>query len=422
MPPTCFGRYILLDRLAAGGMGEVFTAVPISLWGFDKFFALKRMLPGLGDNEEFLQRFRDEVQLVLPMNHPNVVQVFEVGRVGAEFFIVMELVEGRDLQQITSRLTRWRQPVELPLPAALYLVRELLAGLDYCHQHKDALGRELGVVHRDVCPANLLVSFDGAVKLADFGLALSELKLARTDPRLLLGHAGYIAPEALDQVGLDHRADIYAAGVILFELLTGQRFIATADLGAIYNLKQVRARTRPSELRAEIPRAVDELVARSVAFDPAERFATARQFHDEVQRQLAVIDPVYGGHALAETVMSRYFRPEERRRRLRALVQGVDIEGLLARQLQRQPGAQAGGDAPESVLQGDTEPMPIQALLQLELPVPAASQVVRPCRGSWPRLARPRWSARASRTSSYPTGQPQSGSWAAQESSSRRLR
>jgi serine/threonine protein kinase len=336
MQPECYGRYVLLDRIAAGGMGEVFAAVPVNLWGFDKFFALKRILPSLTDDVEFLQRFRDEVRLVLPMNHPNVVQVFEVGRVGAELFIVMELVQGRDLRQIMSRLFRWRRERELPIAAALYLVREILTGLDYCHRHKDAVGRGLGVVHRDVCPSNVLVSYDGNVKLADFGIALSEMKLSRTDPRHTLGHLGYIAPESVRGEDVDHRADIYSAGVILFELLTGQRFVASEDLGAILELKRVRSAVRPSELRADVPPFVDALVSWAVAVDPERRFASARQYLEQVQGALTRIDPLFTGATLAEVVLSRVYQQGERRRRLSDLIRKVDLNALQAQQ-QQQP-------------------------------------------------------------------------------------
>ncbi len=336
MQPECYGRYVLLDRIAAGGMGEVFAAVPVNLWGFDKYFALKRILPSLTDDTEFLQRFRDEVRLVLPMSHPNVVQVFEVGRVGAELFIVMELVQGRDLRQIMSRLFRWRQEHELPIAAALYLVREILTGLDYCHRHKDAVGRGLGVVHRDVCPSNVLVSYDGNVKLADFGIALSEMKLSRTDPHQTLGHLGYIAPESVRGEAVDHRADIYSAGVILFELLTGQRFVASEDLAAILELKQLRAGVRPSELRADVPTFVDTLVSWAVAVDPERRFASARQYLDQVQGALTRIDPLFTGTTLAEVVLSRVYQQGQRRRRLSDLIRKVNLSELQAQQ-QQQP-------------------------------------------------------------------------------------
>jgi serine/threonine protein kinase len=324
--PTLFGRYVLLERLAAGGMGEVFTAVPIHLWGYGKFFALKRILPKLSGNPEFLQRFRDEVRLVLPMNHPNVVQVFEVGRVAHELYVVMELVQGLDLRGIMRRAFR-RGPATLSIAAALHIVKEILAGLHYCHQHRDG-GKELGIVHRDVCPSNVLVSYEGAVKLADFGLALSEFKAVKTDPHNLMGHLGYIAPEHVARGPVDHRADIYSAGVLLFELLTGERFLPPGDLSTIYRAKHTRRPPRPSNHRRGVPPAVDRLVATAVSVDPNDRFATARELLEGIQKVLACVDPTFGPATLAETVIDPFFRAEERQRRLRDL-QGLDLAGFL---------------------------------------------------------------------------------------------
>jgi serine/threonine protein kinase len=307
-------------------MGEVFTAVPIHLWGYGKFFALKRILPKLSRNPEFLQRFRDEVRLVLPMNHPNVVQVFEVGRVANELYVVMELVQGLDLRGIMRRAFR-RGPTALSIPAALYIVKEILAGLHYCHEHRDG-GKDLGVVHRDVCPSNVLVSYEGAVKLADFGLALSEFKAVKTDPRDLMGHLGYIAPEHVARGPVDHRADIYSAGVLLYELLTGERFLPGGDPSMIYKAKLARRVARPSEHRKSVPPAVDRLVATAVAVDPNRRFATARQFLEGLQKVLATVDPVFGPATLSETVIGQFFRPEERQRRLRDM-QSLDLARFL---------------------------------------------------------------------------------------------
>jgi serine/threonine protein kinase len=376
MQPTCFGRYILLERIAAGGMGEVFTAVPINLWGYGKFFALKRILPSLSSNPEFLQRFRDEVRLVLPLNHPNVVQVFEVGRVENELFVAMELVEGQDLRQIMRRIFHRGRRGSLPIPVALYIVKELLAGLHYCHEHRDAVGQELGVVHRDVCPSNVLISYEGTVKLADFGLALSEFKVVKTDPRHLMGHLGYIAPEHMARGSVDHRADIYSAGVLLFELLTGERFLPPGDFGAIFEAKHSPIVVRPSEHRPEVPPVVDLLVAKAVAVDPDQRFATARQFLEEIQRVLARLQPVCGTGALVEAVIEPFFHPGEKQRRLRALQtldlatllgdKGVDLEAAIpelpeeAREPERSKEAQGSGPKRPAKREDDTVSYPMR--------------------------------------------------------------
>ena len=328
--PVCFGRYVLVDRIAAGGMGEVFLGVPRSLWGLEKLYAIKKVLPRLSRNPEFLERFRHEARLVISMNHPNVVQVLEVGRVEDDYFIAMELVEGQSLAQVLARCCRRRRP--LPVPAALFVVRELLAGLEYCHRHTDAAGHTLGMVHRDVSPSNVLISYDGAVKLGDFGLALSSLKHYQTQPDALLGHLGYLAPEAMEGQRQDRRADIFSAGVLLFELLTAQRFCAPLDLDTVR--ESLRARTQApvplSELRAGVPSSLDVLVNRAVAWDPDERHPSARVFHDEVQRELVKLDPFFDAASLSEKVMHRLFAVDTHRARLRDLLRRLDLDAVAS--------------------------------------------------------------------------------------------
>jgi eukaryotic-like serine/threonine-protein kinase len=328
MTPCCFGRYILLDKIGSGGMGEVFAAVPRTLWGFEKFFAVKKILPPLCRDPEFLARFRDEARLVIPMNHPNVVQVYEVGRVGEEYFLAMELVDGRNLGRLLARCWRWRHQHRLTVPAALYITRELLTGLEYCHRRTDGAGESLRVVHRDVSPSNVLVSHDGAVKLADFGLASSAHKVVQTRPDLVLGHLGYIAPEALDGRRLDVRADVFSTGVLLFELLTCERFAPGSDPIAVRQQLTTRGRIRPSSLRSDVPTEVDEIVARAVAPSPEDRYPTARAFHDDVQRALVRLEPVYGARELSESVMQTLFDVRRQRQQLLGLLAGLDMDEL----------------------------------------------------------------------------------------------
>jgi eukaryotic-like serine/threonine-protein kinase len=374
MQPTAFGRYILLERIASGGMGEVFLAVTTSLWGFEKLFAVKKILPSLSNDPEFLVRFRDEARLVIPMNHPNVVQVYEVGRVGQDYFIAMELVEGHSLGKLLSRYWRQRHTRQLPLTAALYILRELASALDYCHQRTDAAGLKMGVVHRDVSPANVLLSHEGAVKLADFGLALSSLKASHTRPNHVLGHLGYIAPEGLDGRRLDHRADIFSAGVLLFELLTCQRFAPGRDPIVVRRLLETRGQVPPSSIRGDIPTELDEIVRRAVDKDPAARFANARELHDALQRALINIDALYGPAKFKEAVVEPILRPQQSRERLQRMLEQLDLEEVAARQpsirtvcigeaiplrQQRQP---LEDDAAVltligEVFEGDTEPM-----------------------------------------------------------------
>jgi len=354
-------------------MGEIFVAVARGAWGHERFFAIKKILPSLSQEPEFLARFRDEARLVIPLSHPNVVQVYEVGSAGADYFIVMEFVEGPNLGELLTALWQRRRHERLPVTAALYIIRELLAGLDYCHRRTDPAGLRLNVVHRDVSPSNVLLSFDGEVKLADFGLALSTLKAYTTRPNLVLGHLGYMAPEAMDGRRVDHRADIFCAGVLLFELLTCQRFVQGDDPIVIRRALASRTQLPPSALRGDLPPDVDELVARAVAENPEQRFPTARAFLDAAQRSLIRMDALYGPRRLAESVMKPLMKPEERRRELRALLDDADLEEVESRTpaartvcigeaIPLAPVRPYDSNAPvltfiNEVFEGDTEPM-----------------------------------------------------------------
>lgn len=329
--PRCFGRYVLLEKLAAGGMGEIFAAVPRGRWGLTGFLALKKLLPALSQDAEFLSRFRDEARLVIPMRHPNVVKVYEVGRVDDEYFIAMELVDGRNLGQILNACWARRQPELISIPAALYIIKELLAGLSYCHNATDPSGARLGVVHRDVSPANVLLSYDGQVKLADFGLASSAQKVAQTKPNMLLGHLGYFPPEALEGQKQDQRADLYSTGVLLYEILTCTRFAPSADPIAVRDQLRSKNRVRVSDYRRGVPPQVDEIVARAVAPDMKDRFQTAEEFLQATQRALLSLDALFGAQQLSELLMHALFDPYRKMRQLKALLHSVDLEELDAR-------------------------------------------------------------------------------------------
>ena len=219
--PQVFGRYLLVQRLSRGGMGEIFLAKH-GLAGFEKLAVIKKVLPHLAADPGFISRFVDEAQVAIKLQHVNVAQVFEVGRVGDEYFLALEYVEGRDLRRTLSLLTHRRQ--RFPVDLALYVGRELANGLAYAHRRTSADGSSLNLVHCDISPPNIVLSCEGETKVIDFGIAKSALRGTATDPKMGFGKFGYMAPEQLIRGGhVDHRTDIYAAGVVLYELLTGQR-------------------------------------------------------------------------------------------------------------------------------------------------------------------------------------------------------
>jgi len=289
--PQVFGRYLLVQRLSRGGMGEIFLAKH-GLAGFEKLAVIKKVLPHLAADNQFISRFVDEAQVAIKLQHVNVAQVFEVGRVGDEYFLALEYVEGRDLRRTLAVLQQraQRPPVDL----ALFIGRELANGLAYAHRRTSADGASLNLVHCDISPPNVLVSFEGETKVIDFGIAKSALRGTATDPKMGFGKFGYMAPEQLIRGGVvDHRTDIYAAGVVLFELIAGQRLYEAGpepDYRALAKKVAKGEHKMPSDIdRSLAP--YDDLVATALRPKPEDRYQTAAEFRDAIQQALVGVNP-----------------------------------------------------------------------------------------------------------------------------------
>jgi len=289
--PQVFGRYLLVQRLSRGGMGEIFLAKH-GLAGFEKLAVIKKVLPHLAADDQFISRFVDEAQVAIKLQHVNVAQVFEVGRVGDEYFLALEYVEGRDLRRTLAVLQQ--RATRLPVDLALFIGRELANGLAYAHRRTSTDGASLNLVHCDISPPNVLVSFEGETKVIDFGIAKSALRGTATDPKMGFGKFGYMAPEQLIRGGIvDHRTDIYAAGVVLFELLTGQRLYEAGpepDYRALAKKVAKGEHKMPSEIdRSLAP--YDDLVATALRPKPDDRYQTAAEFRDAIQQALVNVNP-----------------------------------------------------------------------------------------------------------------------------------
>jgi eukaryotic-like serine/threonine-protein kinase len=263
-------KYSVLRKLDSGGMAEVFVGEAEGIEGFKKRVAIKRVLPHLAENTKFLTMFLDEARLSLRMNHANVVQVFDIGRSGGTYFIVMEYVDGTNLKRIMETVRE--KNGRLPVAHAVYIVMEVCKGLAYAHALTDHEGKSYGIVHRDVSPPNVLLSKQGEVKIVDFGLAKATSQLERTDPGVVKGKFAYLAPEAAWGRTVDHRADIFACGIILYELLTGRRlFLGETD---VQTVELVRLGDVPSVAKQnpDVPAELEGILRKSLAKDPADRF------------------------------------------------------------------------------------------------------------------------------------------------------
>ena len=300
--PAVFGRYLLLRRLSRGGMGEIFLAKVGEIQGMEKLCIIKKVLPQLAEDQGFIRRFVDEAQIAIKLQHANIAPVYEVGMVGGEYFLAMEYVDGRDLRRTLSRAHELTARLHPDL--ALYIVREIANGLAYAHRRTDENGKEMHIVHCDVSPPNVLLSFEGEVKLIDFGIAKSKQQLSITDPNVGFGKFGYMAPEQLVRGRkVDRRTDIYAAGVILYELLVGDRMVIQNEGSDYRSLARMIASGKidpPSKRDASVPPELDELVMKAIAAEPENRFQTAEELREAVQRRLYAINPTISSDTLAK--------------------------------------------------------------------------------------------------------------------------
>ncbi|HVR01081.1 MAG TPA: protein kinase [Polyangia bacterium] len=292
--PRRFDQYVLLKPLARGGMGELYLAASGSR-GMEKFCVIKTVLPSLVALEN-AKRFRDEAMVVVRLQHANLVPVFDAGRHEDQIYIAMEYVDGKDLLAVWNRCAQKRVP--FPIDVAVFIVKELTRGLGYAH----AFGG-LKLVHRDVSPANVLLSYTGEVKLTDFGLARSTLKLQQTAPGIIFGKLSYLAPEQARSEPLDGRTDLYAAGILLWELLTGQQLFpvkqaAEGDaVGRRDSTADALARVRdprivpPSQVTPRVPPELDTIVMRALAREPARRYQTGEEMRADLAAFLAATTP-----------------------------------------------------------------------------------------------------------------------------------
>ena len=276
--------YKIIEKFATGGMAEVYRARAVAMKGFEKEVAIKRVLPNLTRNRRFVSMFLDEARLSMLLNHPNIVQVFDVGRSGGTYFLVMEYIPGLDLKSLGELLlARGRA---LPLPLSVFIVSEVMKALAYAHELKNDDGAYVMRVHRDVSPPNVLISRDGHVKLTDFGLAKAAEQILDTDPGVVKGKFSYLSPEAASGLEVDHRADIFSAGIILWEILANRRLFMGATDPETVDL--VRACNIPSlkGINPEVDEAFEALLMRALAPEPANRFSTAQEFGEALIQYL----------------------------------------------------------------------------------------------------------------------------------------
>lgn len=269
-------RYKVVERIAAGGMAEVYRGESAGIEGFRKKVAIKRVLPKLSQNREFIRMFLDEARLCAYLSHSKCVQVFDIGQAAGAHFIVMEFVDGADLQGVLEHLQRHEQP--MPVEVACLIAMHVCEGLAYAHDACDHLGQPLGIVHRDISPHNVLMTRYGEVKLVDFGLAKASSHLTADEEDIVKGKFGYLAPEVTLGQGADRRVDIFAAGILLWEMLSGRRlFKGETDLDTF---KQVQGGQIPDmrQIRSDVNDDVAYVLSKALARDRDQRYLQAGDF------------------------------------------------------------------------------------------------------------------------------------------------
>jgi len=282
--PVQFGKYYLYERLAVGGMAEIYKAILYGVDGFEKKMVVKQILPQYARHREFIQMFIDEAKICVNLSHGNIVPVYELGEIEGIYFISMEHVDGKNMGELLDAGLDENKP--LSVPHALFIASQILAGLDYAHRKSDERGQGLGIVHRDVSPQNILVSFEGEVKIVDFGIARAANKMHATEAGVIKGKFGYMSPEQATGKDVDARSDVFAAGILLFEMLTLERlFHGGTDIVTIERVKRADVPT-PSRTNPKLPPQLDAIVFKALARNPADRYQSAGEMRLAISRFL----------------------------------------------------------------------------------------------------------------------------------------
>ncbi|AKJ06540.1 serine/threonine protein kinase [Archangium gephyra] len=384
--PIPFGKYLLLDRINIGGMAEVWRGKMFGAGGFERLVAIKRILPNIAEDDEFISMFIDEAKISVQLNHANIAQIYELGQITNSYFIAMEYIPGRDMRAIFDRCRKKGEPAPVPLVA--YVVSKMCEGLDYAHRKKTNQGQDLNIVHRDISPQNILISFEGEVKVIDFGIAKAAGKATKTQAGILKGKFGYMSPEQIRGLPLDRRSDIFAIGVCLYEMLTGERlFVGDSDFSVLEKVRKAEV-APPSTYNRRIPEALEKIVLKALARDVDERYQYANELGDDLQRFLLTSDSIFGRKDLMQYMKSTFAEDVEReKQRLQEYADIKPPEGMLAA---IEMGFSGASSAPQVQVPASV-PVPSQPPVSPPMPAnPSLGGVRRaPTLGAMPKLTAP---------------------------------
>ena len=278
--PTYFGKYVLFRKIATGGMAELYLATNTELKHVERLIAIKRLLPHLADEETFVQSFIDEARLAAALRHQNIVQIYDCGTTEGSYYIEMEYLLGKDLTQVLNKAKLNAQP--LGLAYALFIVAQICLGLAYAHKRKDAQGKPLNIIHRDVSPQNIVITYEGNVKMVDFGIAKAATQSTKTQVGMIKGKLAYMSPEQAEGQAIDHRSDIFSLGIILYELVTARRMFPDEDTLKLLTLVRRAEFEPPEQVNKDLPPPLYAILHKSLAKEPEQRY----QFADEMLTDL----------------------------------------------------------------------------------------------------------------------------------------
>jgi TonB family protein len=302
-----FGQYLLTEKIATGGMAEVWKARMRGVEGFQKIVAIKKILPHLSDNQDFIEMFVDEAKLAAQLNHNNIIHIYDLGKIQTSYYIAMEYIDGYDLKAILRRGEERGNPMTVEL--ALFIASKLASALDYAHRKKDFEEKEMGLVHRDVSPQNVLVSQEGDIKLCDFGIAKAASKASHTQAGALKGKLQYMSPEQAWGRSIDRRSDVFALATVLFEMLTNRKlFSGDNELSILEQVREARVQP-PSLYNDEVTPEIDKIVIKALQKDPANRYQTAGELARDLDAVLYSFKPTPTSADLA-IYMHRLSSPE----------------------------------------------------------------------------------------------------------------
>ncbi len=363
--PRAFGPYLLLRRLAVGGMAEVYVARARGISGFEKLVAIKVIHPRYSEDEHFIKLLVEEAKISVLLTHVNVGQIFDLGVVDDTYYIALEYIEGADAYRMQRKASD--AGVTLPIDVCTFIAAEVCHGLDYAHRKRDADGKPLGIVHRDISPQNVLVSFAGEVKIVDFGIAKAALRSGQTEAGVIKGKYYYMSPEQAWGDAMDHRSDIFSAGIVLYELLIGEMLYREDNIPMLLDRVRKAEIPPPDARRPEVSPELSAIVMRALAKRPEDRFQSAHEMAQALMQLLYKTSPSFTASRVAQ-LMSQLFPTEIRRNAELAALASDEHDAAEAAEATRKV-----AQKPAFVVKPPTKPMPREPMPTKAPPARAAA-------------------------------------------------